>query len=87
MSINGAAYGLTQPLMIILMARGAGPDNQGKAVGLRTTGNRLAATLIPPVMGAVAEFAGLEVSFYILGGAVLLLLGAAAVYAHKTGTG
>ncbi len=86
-SINGAAYGLTQPLMIILMARAAGPENQGKAVGLRTTGNRLAATLIPPAMGAVAEFAGLEVSFYILGGAVLLLLGAAAIYAHKSGTG
>jgi MFS family permease len=85
-SLNGAAYGLTQPLMIILMARGAGPENQGKAVGLRTAGNRLAATVIPPLMGAVAEFAGLEMSFYILGGAVFILLAATTVYAQRTGT-
>ena len=84
-STNGAAYGLTQPLMIILMSRGAGAAHQGKAVGLRTSANRLAATVIPPIMGAVAEFAGLEASFYIIGGAVLALLALSAVFAHRVG--
>lgn len=84
-SVNGAAYGLTQPLMIILMSRGAGTSNQGKAVALRTSANRLAATLIPPVMGAVAQFAGLELSFYIVGGTVFALLMLAALNARKTG--
>jgi MFS family permease len=84
-SLNGAAYGLTQPLMIILMSRGSGAADQGKAVGLRTSANRLAATLIPPVMGAVAQFAGLDASFYIVGGAVFALLLLAALFAHKTG--
>ena len=85
-SLNGAAYGLTQPLMIILMARGAGAENQGKAVGLRTAGNRVAATFIPPLMGAVAEFAGIEISFYILGGLVFAALMLTAVYAQRAGT-
>jgi hypothetical protein len=71
--------------MIILMSRGAGTTAQGKAAGLRTSANRLAATLIPPAMGAVAEFAGLEMSFYIIGSFVLALLCLAAVYAHLTG--
>jgi MFS family permease len=84
-SVNGTAYGLTQPLMIILMSRGAGSAAQGKAAGLRTSANRLAATVIPPAMGAVAEVAGLEMSFYIIGCAVLALLCLAAVYAHVTG--
>ncbi len=84
-SLNGAAYGLTQPLMIILMSRGSGAQHQGKAVALRTSSNRLAATLIPPVMGAVAEFAGLEASFYVIGGAVLALLAGAAFFAHRVG--
>lgn len=84
-SLNGVAYGLTQPLMIVLMSRGSGAGNQGKAAGLRTSANRLAATLIPPAMGAVAEFAGLEMSFYIIGGAVCILLVIAALYAHSSG--
>lgn len=84
-SINGAAYGLTQPLMIILMSRGSGAEHQGKAVALRTSANRLAATLIPPAMGAIAEIAGLEASFYIVGATVLALLAGAAVFAHKVG--
>ena len=84
-SLNGAAYGLTQPLAIILMSRGSGAQHQGKAAGLRTSANRLAATLIPPVMGGVAEFAGIGMSFYIIGGAVFALLILAALYTHSIG--
>jgi MFS family permease len=84
-SLNGAAYGLTQPLAIILMSRGSGAQHQGKAAGLRTSANRLAATLIPPVMGGVAEFAGIGMSFYIVGGAVFALLILAALYTHSIG--
>jgi len=84
-SLNGAAYGLTQPLAIILMSRGAGIQMQGKAAGLRTSANRLAATLIPPFMGTVAEFAGIGMSFYIVGGAVFALLILAALFAHLIG--
>jgi predicted MFS family arabinose efflux permease len=71
---NGGAYGLSQPLVITLTARGAGAGNQGKAVALRTTANRVAATFIPIVMGAVVEIAGLANAFYIIGGFFLVLL-------------
>ena len=84
-SMNGAAYGLTQPLAIILMSRGSGAQHQGKAAGLRTSANRLAATVIPPIMGAVAEFAGIGMSFYIVGGTVLALLVLAALFTHRIG--
>lgn len=82
---NGGAYGLSQPLMITLTARAAGPANQGKAVGLRTSANRLAATFMPVLMGAVVEIAGLEPSFYITGAVVIALLGAAALYGRLSG--
>ena len=36
-------------------------------------------------MGAIAEIAGLEASFYIVGATVLALLAGAAVFAHKVG--
>lgn len=84
-ALNGGAYGLTQPLAIILMSRGSGAQHQGKAAGLRTSANRLAATLIPPLMGFVAEFAGIAASFYIVGGVVFALLILAAFFAHRIG--
>lgn len=82
---NGGAYGLSQPLMITLTARAAGPSNQGKAIGLRTTSNRLAATFMPVLMGAVVQVSGLEASFYVAGGAVLILLALAALYGRLSG--
>ncbi len=84
-AINGGLYGLGQPLMITMAARGAGSQNQGKAVGLRTSANRLAATFIPIIMGAVVQFSGLENSFYIMGGALLCLVALIAVYAKRSG--
>lgn len=73
-AVNGGAYGLSQPLMISLVARVVGPENQGKAVGLRTTANRLAASFMPVIMGAIVEAAGLEWGFYITGAGVLAML-------------
>ncbi len=81
--INGGCYGLSQPLMISNMSRVVSPGDQGKAVGLRTTANRLAASFMPVVMGAVVEAAGLGASFYITGGALLLMLLAVAVWGRN----
>jgi hypothetical protein len=37
--------------------------------------NRIVQTLTPPLMGAVAQAIGLENSFYVIGGALMLLVG------------
>jgi MFS family permease len=71
---RGAVLGLSQPLMISMLSRAAGRGNQGKAVGLRATANRIAASSIPVLMGVVVEIVGLREGFFVFGGILLLLL-------------
>ncbi len=73
MVIRGAGMGLSQPLMMTILARAAGDGNQGKGVGLRTTGNRLSSMVVPIIMGAVVEWAGIVASFYIVGAGLLIM--------------
>ena len=72
-ALRGGAMGLAQPLMISVMAGAAG-DAQGKAVGLRTTANRVIVMVVPVIMGGAIEFVGLANSFYLVGGALLATL-------------
>src|SRR5262249_35642466 len=58
MFLRAGANGLAQPLVITLVLRGAGLGNQGKAIGLRGTANRIAAIAAPLAMGALAEAFG-----------------------------
>lgn len=80
MFLRSAANGLAQPLVITLVLRGAGKANQGKAIGLRGTANRVASILSPLAMGAIAEAVGLEVSFYVIGAFATLLMAGIAIY-------
>lgn len=72
-ALRGGVMGLSQPLMISIMSQSVGRADQGKAVGLRTTTNRLASVLIPITMGAVIEVTGIETGFLIIGGILLAL--------------
>src|SRR4029077_2251556 len=78
--LRHGANGLAQPLVITLVLRGAGRENQGKAVGLRGTANRTASILSPLAMGAIAEAVGLEASFYVIGAIASTGMAAIAVY-------
>jgi MFS family permease len=80
MFLRSGANGLAQPLIISLVLRGAGRANQGKAVGLRGTANRIASIIAPLGMGVIAEIAGLEASFYIVGIAISVMSAAVAMY-------
>jgi sugar phosphate permease len=80
MFLRSGANGLAQPLVITLVLRGAGKQNQGKAIGLRGTANRIASILSPLAMGVIAEALGLELSFYVVGIAVSIVMAAIAVY-------
>jgi general stress protein CsbA len=58
--------------MLSIMSKSADAQSQGKGVGLRITANRLSATILPVLMGAVAELSGVSNSFFIIGGALVL---------------
>ena len=76
---RGFAQGIGQPLMISTASRVTEPGEQGRSVGLRVTANRLTLTVTPIVMGAVIELVGLNASFWVMGGALLVALAGAAV--------
>jgi MFS transporter, UMF1 family len=65
--VRGWLQGVVQPMMFSVQAKAVGAHRQGSVVGLRQTMNRLAAILIPPVMGAIADRWGASQSFVILG--------------------
>ncbi len=79
-ALRGGCLGVSQPLLISLLVQNA-PDARGKAVGLRTTVNRLAVLATPVFMGAVAEFVGIANSFYIVGAVLIAMMLA---IAHRT---
>jgi MFS family permease len=70
---RGWLQGVVQPVMFSVQAKAVGRYRQGSVVGLRQTMNRLAAIVIPPVMGIIADRWGAGESFVILGTLLLLL--------------
>ena len=70
---RGWLQGVVQPVMFSVQAKAVGRYRQGSVVGLRQTMNRLAAIVIPPAMGAIADRWGAGQSFVILGSLLLLL--------------
>jgi MFS family permease len=70
---RGWLQGVVQPMMFSVQAKAVGRYRQGSVVGLRQTMNRLAAIVIPPLMGMIADRWGAGESFVILGTLMLLL--------------
>jgi MFS family permease len=81
--IRGAAHGLLHPATFSVISRALNSENQGRGVALRTTGNRLGAVLLPIIMGFVAEAVGVETSFVIIGGGLLVITAAIAVFTGR----
>ncbi len=69
--LRGFCMGLSQPLMLSLLAHASDRKTQGLGVALRTTANRAAAAATPMTMGIVAAVVGLQASFLVIG-AILL---------------
>ena len=80
---RGWLQGVVQPMMFSVQAKAVGPYRQGSVVGLRQTMNRLAAIVIPPAMGAIADRWGAGESFVILGGLLLALCGPVALITRR----
>ncbi len=79
----GGSAGMSMPLMFSIMAKAADAKSQGKSVGMRITANRMGATVLPVIMGAIAEFSGIGNSFLIIGGAMLAILAMIGLYARR----
>ncbi|MFB3054502.1 MAG: MFS transporter [Alphaproteobacteria bacterium] len=67
LALRSLISGVHQPLVISLMLNTAGTDAQGRAIGLRSTANRITAIGAPVAMGGIAEVIGIEASFYVMG--------------------
>ena len=71
-------------MVISTVLRAVGPEMRGKAAGIRGTANRIASIAAPVVMGAVAEYAGIEASFYIVGMIATALMAALALHVIRS---
>jgi MFS family permease len=65
--LRSAVNGLHQPLIVTLMLATVGPNDKGKAIGLRATANRITSIAGPFILGALAGVIGLEYGFYVIG--------------------
>jgi predicted MFS family arabinose efflux permease len=82
--IRGWALAASLVFLISLISRWAGPGVQGKAMGLRVTVNQLTSVIVPVVMGAVVEVAGIEASFYVVGVAALVMIVLSGLWARRS---
>ncbi len=65
--LRGWGQGYNFPLMLSLSSQAVGPHLQARVVALRISFNKFGGALVPFIMGAVAEFTGVENAFYIIG--------------------
>jgi len=82
--LRGLVQGVSQPVMFSAQSKSVGRHEQGAVVGLRQTLNRLAAIIVPPVMGAIADHWGMTESFLIMGAGLLFLCGLVALWVAVT---
>ena len=74
MAVYGATMGISQPLLIGMMARATPQEHQGKSAGLRATANQSSGFVLPITMGAIAEWIGLKNAFFVIGLGVLTIM-------------
>ncbi len=84
-AFRGFFAGVAHPLTVANLGHGAEANAQGKAVGLRTTANRLTGLVTPILMGSIVEVVGLDLSFYVTGGIIILMLACFLPMASRTG--
>jgi MFS family permease len=83
-ALRGGAQGLSQPVMFSILSRAVGANEQGMSIGLRTTANRLATMIVPVIMGVIADTVGLEESFIIVGGFLVLSCAVVGLIVRRT---
>ena len=69
--------------MFGILSRAVSRTEQGTSIGLRTTSNRLSSLVVPAVMGVVAEHVGIRDSFFWVGGTLIVLCLAVALFVRR----
>jgi MFS family permease len=82
-AVRGGVLGFGHPLTLSMVSRSVSENDQGKAIGLRLTGNRISDILTPVAMGAAVEGFGLEKSFYVVGGVLLVMIFVLAIHVRR----
>ncbi len=85
-SLRGATQAISVVIIVSLIARTVGPEEQGRAMGSRTTCNQSASVIIPIVMGGLAHMVGLEAAFYGVGAIGIVFILISALWARKIET-
>jgi MFS family permease len=65
--LRGLCMGVSQPLMLSVLAEASGEGSLSRGAAVRTTANRVASASTPIAMGWIAGGFGLAASFYITG--------------------
>jgi MFS family permease len=73
-ALRGVCMGISQPLMLSILANASGAGSLGMGAALRTTVNRLSSGLTPIAMGYTAHIIGLAESFLIVGAILLFCM-------------
>ncbi|PPR09893.1 MAG: hypothetical protein CFH41_02276 [Alphaproteobacteria bacterium MarineAlpha11_Bin1] len=68
---TGICSGTAFPMILSVLTRGAGTEQQGLSVGLRATMNRTASLTVPISMGVIVGATSLSTGFFITGGAII----------------
>ena len=68
---TGICSGTAFPMIMSVLTRGAGTEQQGLSVGLRATMNRTASLTVPVAMGAIVGATSLSTGFFITGGFII----------------
>jgi len=75
-ALFGVALGTSLPLLLSIVTAAAPPESRGVALGLRTAGNKAAATGAPVLVGPLIAALGMSLGFSVGGLAALALLAA-----------
>lgn len=77
---TGVCSGTAFPMILSVLTRSAGTEQQGLSVGLRATMNRTASLSVPVVMGAIVGATTLATGFFVMGAIIVGIVGIMAIY-------
>lgn len=77
--VFGIGVGLGMAFILMLLSRSVPVSQFGLSVGLRTTGNRFGATIVPPIAGLAIDLAGGDIGAGLYVTSILFVLGAIAL--------
>jgi predicted MFS family arabinose efflux permease len=83
-AVRGTAIGASQTVLITTTSKATHSDDQGKAVGLRSTASLIVHAILPPIMGAIIDLIGMKDSFLVICSVLIAGILLAGIVGRKT---